>query len=263
MPFVNYNAYIFDLDGTLYLGDTLLPGAAEVLRHIRANQRPVLFLSNNPTQTPAYYAAKLTRLGIAAAEADVLNSTLVFTAWLTRTAPGAGVFVLGEQPICDALQQAGFELTEDAARIQYVVASFDRSFNYHKLQVAFDAIRAGAHLVATNADRYCPVPGGGQPDAAALIAAIEACTGTRCELVAGKPSPLMAETALQYLGVRAEECLMIGDRLETDILMGNQAGMATALVLSGATSEAELPHATIVPTHILAHVGELLCKELL
>jgi phosphoglycolate/pyridoxal phosphate phosphatase family enzyme len=263
MPFVKYNAYIFDLDGTLYLGESLLPGAAKVLHHIRAAARPVLFLSNNPTQTPAYYAAKLTRLGIEAAETEVLNSTQVFTAWLARTAPGAGVFVLGEQPLCDALSTAGFELTEVPSRIQYVVASFDRHFNYHKLQVAFDAIRAGARLVATNADRYCPVPGGGQPDAAALIAALEACTGTTCELVAGKPSALMAETALQYLGVRAEQCLMTGDRLETDILMGVHAGMATALVLTGATSQAELPHATIRPTYILAHLDELLYKEAL
>jgi phosphoglycolate/pyridoxal phosphate phosphatase family enzyme len=258
---VIYDGYIFDLDGTLYLGEALLPGSASVLQYIRAYNRPVVFLSNNPTQTRTSYAAKLTRLGIAANESEVLNSTFVFTEWLVREAPAAAIFVLGEKPLCDELATAGFELTEDANRIQFVVASFDRTFDYRKLQIAFDAMRAGARLVATNADRYCPVPGGGQPDAAALIAAIEACTGTHCELVAGKPSLLMAQAALNRLGVAANRCIMVGDRLETDILMGMQAGMATALVLTGATTMADVSHSIIKPTYVLANVGELLDKE--
>jgi HAD superfamily hydrolase (TIGR01450 family) len=145
---VIYDGYIFDLDGTLYLGEALLPGAAAVLHRIRAAKRPVVFLSNNPTQTRASYAAKLTRLGIPATESEVLNSTLVFTEWLLSEAPAAAIFVLGEQPLCAELTAAGFELTEDANRIQFVVASFDRTFDYRKLQIAFDAMRAGARLVA-------------------------------------------------------------------------------------------------------------------
>jgi NagD protein len=142
--------------------------------------------------------------------------------------------------------------------IQYVVASFDRTFDYRKLQIAFDAIRAGARLIATNADRYCPVPGGGQPDAAAIIAAIEACAETRCELVAGKPSLLMVATAQAQLGGAAQRCLMVGDRLETDIAMGVAANMDTALVLTGATTAADLQRSTIRPTYVLATIGELL-----
>lgn len=252
------DAYIFDLDGTLYLGEALLPGAADTLARIRSAGRRVLFLSNNPTHTRAFYAAKLTRLGIPADEAEVLNSSLVLRMWLTAHAPGAPLFVVGEQPLCDELSDAGFPLCDDPARIQFVVASFDRAFDYRKLQISFDAVRAGARLIATNADRYCPVPGGGQPDAAAVIAAIEACADTRCELVAGKPSPLMAAAALERLGVAADRCTMVGDRIETDIAMGAAAGMRTALVLTGASSMLDLERSTTRPTRVIATVGDLL-----
>jgi HAD superfamily hydrolase (TIGR01450 family) len=260
---VRYNrsmddAYIFDLDGTLYLGDALLPGAAATLARIRAASRPVLFLSNNPTHTRAFYAEKLTRLGIPATEGEVLNSSLVLRMWLTAHAPGAPLFVIGEQPLCDELRDAGFELSDDPRRIQFVIASFDRTFDYSKLQISFDAVRAGARLIATNADRYCPVPGGGQPDAAAVIAAIEACADTRCELVAGKPSPLMAAAALERLGVVAQRCTMVGDRIETDIAMGVAAGMRTALVLTGASTARDLERSAIQPTRVISTVGDLL-----
>lgn len=252
-----YDAYIFDLDGTLYLGEALMPGAAETLSRIRAANRPVLFLSNNPTRTRAAYAEKLTRLGIPATEADVINSSLVMVEWLLQEAPSAVLYVLGEEPLCNELRAAGFELSEQPERIQFVVASFDRTFDYRKLQIAFDAMRAGARLVATNADRYCPVPGGGQPDAAALIAAIEACTETHCEVVVGKPSPIMAATVRARLGQTAQRCVMIGDRLETDIAMGVAAQMDTMLVLTGASTIADLERSTIRPTRVLATIGEL------
>src|SRR5690606_33734272 len=136
--------------------------------------------------------------------------------WLLREAPGSKVFVVGEQPLKDELTAAGFQLTERAGEIEFVIASFDRTFEYRKLQIAFDAIRAGARLIATNADRYCPVPGGGEPDAAAIIAAIEACTNTKIEVVVGKPSPIMAQAVAEIIQLPLERCLMTGDRLETD-----------------------------------------------
>lgn len=255
---IDYDGYIFDLDGTLYMGDALLPGARELLGELRERGKRVLFLSNNPTRTRQQYAAKLAALGIPASPAEVLNSSAVLVRRLGELAPGAAVFVVGEAPLIGELQEAGFALSERAGEIAWVVASFDRTFSYHKLQVAFDAIRAGARLIATNADRYCPVPGGGQPDAAAVIAAIEACTGARCEEVAGKPSALMASAALAQLGLPAARCLMTGDRLETDILMGQHAGIDTAFVLSGASTRADLTALERPPTYVLEGVGELL-----
>src|SRR5262249_44845167 len=175
-----YDAYIFDLDGTIYLGDELLPGAAETVAAIRAAGRRTIFLSNNPTRTRQQYAAKLSLIGIPTSAEDIVNSSFVLVQWLLRETPGARLFVVGEEALKRELAAAGFGFSEIAGQIAIVVASFDRTFVYHKLQVAFDAIRAGARLIATNGDRYCPVPGGGEPDAAAIIAAIEACTGATC-----------------------------------------------------------------------------------
>jgi HAD superfamily hydrolase (TIGR01450 family) len=253
-----YDAYIFDLDGTVYLGDALLPTAGETIRRLRAAGRRTVFLSNNPTHSQAAYVAKLARLGLPTPEADIVTSTIVMVDFLKERLPGARLFVVGEEPLMQALQAAGFALVDDARRTDAVIASFDRTFAYRKLQVAFDAIRGGARFFATNPDRYCPVPGGGEPDCAAIIAAIEACTGTACEAVVGKPSRHTIEAVLRLVGLPARACLMVGDRLETDIAMGREAGMDTALALTGATSAAMLAAAPIKPTYTLARLEELL-----
>ena len=126
---------------------------------------------------------------------------------------------------------------------------------------AFDALRAGARFFATNADRYCPVPGGGEPDAAAMIAAIEACTNKKVEVVVGKPSSHMAQAALRLVNLPPEKCLMIGDRLETDVLMGLNAGMFGALTLTGATIPADLAASTIQPTYVLDQLADILPEQ--
>lgn len=224
-----YDAYIFDLDGTVYLGESLLPTAGETITRLRERGKRTVFLSNNPTQTREQYAHKLTHLGLPTPPEDVINSSLVMVNFLRQTMPGARPYVVGEASLCQELARGGFQLAQTAAETDVVIASFDRTFTYHKLQIAFDAIRRGARFVATNADRYCPVPGGGEPDAAAIIAAIEACTNTQVEAVVGKPSRYMAQTILQLVGLPPERCLMTGDRLETDVHMGLEAGMSAAL----------------------------------
>lgn len=253
-----YSAYLFDLDGTIYLGDTILPGAAETIAALRAAGRRTIFLSNNATRTRQQYADKLTRLGIPTTSEDVINSSFVMVRWLQREAPAARLFVVGEEPLKQDLQAAGFQLSERAGEIDIVVASFDRTFAYSKLQIAFDAIRAGARLVATNPDRFCPVPGGGQPDCAAIIAAIEACTGVICDPIVGKPSPIMVATVLDRLNLPPEQCIMVGDRLETDIQMGINAGMATCLVLTGDATRATLAASGLQPTLVLERIDGLL-----
>jgi NagD protein len=253
-----YDAYIFDLDGTVYLGDALLPSAAETISSLRAAGCRTVFLSNNPTHTREAYAARLTGLGLPTTAADVVNSSFVMVEFLRRFMPGAQLFVAGEESLCGELRAGGFTLTEDAGRIQAVIASFDRTFTYRKLQVGFDALRAGARFFATNADRYCPVPGGGQPDAAAIIAAYEACTGRTVEAVVGKPSKHMASAILELLEVPPARCLMIGDRLETDVLLGLNAGMAAALTLTGATSADDVAGSRIQPTYVIGRLADLL-----
>jgi NagD protein len=257
-----YDGYIFDLDGTVYLGDALLPTAGETINTLRRLGRRTVFLSNNPTHTRAEYAAKLTRLGVPTRPEEIINSSVVLVDFLRRRMPGARLFVVGEEPLCAELRAAGFELTEDPRRVDAVIASFDRTFVYRKLQIAFDAIRAGARFFATNADRYCPVPGGGEPDAAATIAAIEACTNTRVEAVVGKPSPYMIEAILAVLGLPPERCIITGDRLETDVAMGLRAGMTTALVLTGATDRAALARSEIRPHYVLTRLADLIPAEM-
>ncbi|MCW5852611.1 MAG: HAD-IIA family hydrolase, partial [Anaerolineae bacterium] len=235
-----YDAYIFDLDGTVYLGDDLLPTAGETITRLRALGKRTVFLSNNPTHTRHDYARRLTALGLPTPPEDIINSSVVMVDFLQRRLPGARLFVVGEEPLCRDLRAGGFTLVENAGEVDVVIASFDRTFAYEKLQTAFDAIRGGARFFATNGDRYCPVPGGGQPDAAAMIAAIEACTNTRVEAIVGKPSRYMAEAILGLLRLPPERCIMTGDRLETDVLMGLDAGMAAALTLTGATPASAL-----------------------
>jgi arabinose operon protein AraL len=258
LPARLYQGYLFDLDGTVYLGDALLPTAAETIGRLRATGARTAFLSNNPTRSRQDCAARLTRLGVPTEVGDILTSTQVLVAFLAEHVPGARLFVIGEEPLCAELSAAGFPLVTDAARTDAVIASFDRRFDYAKLQTAFDAIGAGARFFATNGDRYCPVPGGGQPDCAAVIAAIEACTATTCEAVVGKPSPHTITAALRLLGLPAAECVMTGDRLETDVLMGLDAGMSAALTLTGATSAAALRVSPIRPTYVVNRLVELL-----
>jgi phosphoglycolate/pyridoxal phosphate phosphatase family enzyme len=253
-----FAGYIFDLDGTIYLGDALLPTAGETLTALRRHGSRTIFISNNPTHMRRDYADKLTRLGVPTPVDDILTSSLVLVDFLQSRMRGARLFVIGEEPLRNELRRAGFDLTEDAQRVEAVIASFDRTFVYHKLQVAFDAIRAGARFFATNPDRYCPVPGGGEPDCAAIIAAIEACTNTKVEAVVGKPSHYMIDAALHLMNLPASECLMTGDRLETDVHMGQAAGMSTALMLTGTTPPSVLAASTIQPTYILHRLGDLL-----
>lgn len=258
-----YGGYIFDLDGTLYLGAEPLPGAIQLIRRLRKIGANVLFLTNNPTRDPDSYATKLSRMGIPATPDDIVNTVYTMTQWLLRYHPEATVYPISEQPLIDALTAAGIRISEDPAKIDFVIASYDRTFTYEKLQIAFDAIwfHKRAQLITTNPDRYCPFPGGrGEPDAATIVAAIEAGTGTTCIQNVGKPDPFMLEAALARIGLEATECVMTGDRLATDIRMAIDAGMASALVLTGETTleMLEMIPEDARPDYVLSSVDQLL-----
>ncbi len=262
-----YEGYVFDLDGTIYLGDELLPGAGRLILKLRELGKKVVFLSNNPTKDPKMYAEKLTALGLPTSEEQVVNTVVTMTRWLARNHPDATVFPISEEPLKNALREAGIKTSERAEEIDIVVASYDRAFDYRKLQIAFDAIwfHKRARLVTTNPDRYCPFPGGrGEPDAAAIVAAIEACTGARCEVNVGKPDPIMLETVEELLGLDTGDCVMTGDRLYTDIRMALDAGMPSAVVLTGETTArtlaAEPPENR--PTYVLDRIDRLIPKRL-
>ncbi len=263
-----FDAYVFDLDGTIYLGDHLLPGVRATIELLRKRRAPVVkFLSNNPTKDPHQYQAKLEALGLPTPLSDIANTIVTTVRWLTAHHRDKIVFPIAEQPLITALEAAGIRMSEDPAEIDIVIASYDRTFDYRKLQIAFDALwfhDRGAILVQTNPDRYCPFPGGrGEPDCAAIVAAIEACTGVTCSANFGKPDPLMVAEALEGYDVSPARTMMVGDRLATDIAMGRAAGMNTALVLTGDSTLEEATALTVKqrPHYILTSLDQLIPED--
>ncbi len=261
MDALRFLGYIFDLDGTVYRGEKLIPGAKEAIAKLRSLGKKVLFISNKPLQTRRDYAEKLSRLGISTQTDEVINSSWVMTRWLSRHASGATLFIIGEPPFIKEMIDAGFVMSEDPAKIEYVIASFDRTFDYRKLNIALQAIRKGARFLATNPDRTCPIEDGEIPDCAAIIGAVEGATAKRIETIVGKPSEIMIQMCLEAMALPPSLCLIVGDRLETDIVMGKKVGMATALVLTGVTPAKQLVQLDIHPDYVWPSIAELLKDE--
>ena len=259
--------FVFDLDGTVYLGDSALPGAVACITELRRRKKRFLFVSNKPLNSRGVYAAKLNRLGIPASKDDVITSGYVLGRHLAETYPDMSLYVVGEAPLIAELRGLGLTVVEDidqdpkevidTAGIDAVIIAFDRELDYRKLNIAYQALQRGARFFATNADKTCPLPGGAVPDAGATIAALEHITGRKVELLAGKPSALMAGVALQHLGLPPDHCMMVGDRLETDIYMGRLAGMHTAVTLTGVTKRSDLVGLEAPPDFVIERLDEL------
>jgi len=268
LPFESIQGFIFDLDGTVYLGEQALEGAVETIAALRGQGKRTLFVTNKPLEPRQKYAAKLTRLGIPTAPDEVITSGYVLGYHLAQAEPGLAYYVVGEENLKDELRRFGLNVLEelgdqdekaviDPVGIEAVVIAFDRTLNYRKLNTAYQALARGARFFATNPDKTCPMPGGGIPDAGATIAALEFLTGRKVELLAGKPSKLMMEVAMSRLGLPPERCLLVGDRLETDIRMAKEAGLYAAVVLSGASTREQAEKANPAPDVILENIGGL------
>ena len=160
---LSFSGYIFDLDGTIYLGEKLIPGARETIEKLKSLSKKIVYLSNKPLQTRSDYAAKLTRLGIATGPAEVINSSMVMARWLSARSPGAAIYVIGELPLIEEMMQAGFRITEKAGEIEYVIASFDRTFDYRKLNIALQAIKKGRPFRRHQPRPHLPGGGGRDP----------------------------------------------------------------------------------------------------
>jgi HAD superfamily hydrolase (TIGR01450 family) len=257
---LSQRGWLFDLDGTVYRGNDLIPGADRTIATLREAGRRVVFLSNKPLETRADYARKLTKLGIPTTDDEVINSSLVLARHLTRLDAGAPVFVIGEPPLIAELEAHGFEVRRDH-KVRWVVIAFDRTFDYAKLDTALQAVRrSDARLIATNPDRTCPTEDGEIPDCAGMMAAVEAVTGRTVETIVGKPSPIILQVALDALGVTAAEAVIVGDRIETDIAMGKRLGLATVLVLSGITAADDPRIAELAPDLVLPSIRELVMR---
>jgi phosphoglycolate/pyridoxal phosphate phosphatase family enzyme len=253
-----FDAYIFDLDGTLYLDEQPIPGAPEAVAALRASGARVSFVTNNPLSTTATYARRLTAIGIPAGADEVTTSVDALIDYLDARHRGRAVLAVAEQVVIESLRTAGYLVTGEPTQADVVVVSFDRTFDYAKLHAAYRAVRErGAVIVATNPDPYCPTADGGLPDCAAMLAALEACTGVRAEAVVGKPNRQMVETVLRRVQVDPSRTAVVGDRLMTDVAMGQAAGAAGVLVLSGATREADIEADPVTPDYIIDSVSDL------
>jgi HAD superfamily hydrolase (TIGR01450 family) len=254
-----FDAYIFDLDGTIYIDDELIPGADETIARLRADGARVAFVTNHPLHPATEYAERLTRLGIPADPAEIVTSVDALIRYLDHAHRGCTVLPIAEAEVRRRLTAAGYALTDDSQGVDVVVVSFDRTFDYAKLLAGYRAVREhGAAIVATNPDPFCPTRDGGLPDCAAMLAALEACTGARAEAVVGKPSRHMVAAVLDRLDVAPEATAVVGDRPATDVAMGQSIGATGILVLSGATSAAEAAAGDVRPDHTLASIRDLI-----
>ncbi len=252
-----FPGYIFDLDGTIWLMDTLIPGAQQAVTELRQRGARIVFLTNNSDGTREMFAEQLTELGIEAVPQDIISTSYVLARYLNEQAPGCRCYVIGPDPVREELQRAGLQLSDRPGDVQYVVLGIDRDFTYRKLQIAFESINAGALFVATNPDPYVPTPRGNMADIGALIAAIEVSTGHKLDMLAGKPNTYIVEIALETIGFPRESCLMIGDQLGTDVLAAKKTRVPVALFLRDPNVIKKLPDWPDKPDYAISDLREL------
>ena len=246
---------IIDMDGVLYLGDRPMPGLDAFFGFLRERGIGFQLVTNNATLTPEMYVQKMARMGVTVQASDVLTSAVGTAAYLAERYPaGSSVYVIGEEGLNCALQEAGFVLSRQDPVA--VVVSMDRDVTYARLREATLLIRAGVPFVATNPDRTLPLPEGLVPGTGAIVAAVAAATD-QDPLIVGKPQPLLMQQAMKRLGAFPETTAALGDRPETDILSAQRAGMLSILALSGATDRTRLASFDIEPDIVVDDIRSL------
>ena len=246
--------FLIDMDGTLYLGDRSIDGAAGFIRFLEESGRNYLFFTNNCSVDAGYYEEKLGRMGIDAAADRVLTSGEATARYLRSETDYRRVYVVGTPSLENELSGAGFEVTDTNPDV--VVVGFDTTLTYAKLEVACGLLLKGIPYVATNPDKVCPTETGYVPDCGSIVALLEEATGRRPRFI-GKPNPAMARMGMQKLGAEPETTAMIGDRLYTDMQMAYDTWMASILVLSGETAVEDLEGVARRPDFIFESVREL------
>jgi len=240
----------------LYRGEARLPGARAFLQALQRDNVPYVLLTNDSTLTEAQYAEKLARMGIEVPPERIMTSAVATALYLAgESEPGTPVYMIGMGGLAEALREQGFVLTDTSP--EYVVTGLDTDITYQKLSTATQAIRAGATFIGTNPDRTLPTERGLEPGTGSILAAIEAATDTAPQII-GKPQSGVFAMALEKLNTAAGETAMLGDRLETDIVGGARTGLRTILILTGATSRDDLPHAEVQPDVVFDNLEQLL-----
>ena len=246
--------YLIDMDGVIYRGEELIPGADEFITRLIREKIPFLFLTNNSQRTRRDVVTKLSRMGIPVEEGHVFTCAIATARYLADRKPNGTAFVIGEGGLLTALHKNGYSVVDKSP--DYVVVGEGRTVNLEMLETAVQMILDGAKLVATNLDPNCPTNLGTRPGCGATVAYLETATGTRAMSI-GKPSPIMMRVARKQLGLSTSETVMVGDTLETDILGGVQMGYRTILALTGTTSKADLTKYAYGPDMVVSSIADL------
>lgn len=252
--FARFTAFFLDCDGVLWRGGEPIPGAPEAVKTLRTLGRKVLFFTNNAALSRRGYLEKLRKLGFEAEPNEIYCSSYAAAAWLRGRVEK--VYVVGEKGLVEELELAGLEIA-NPDEAECVVVGLDRSLTYSKLEEALRCLSRGTLFVATNRDPTLPTECGLAPGAGAIVSALETAAGREADVVIGKPSTYMYELALREHGIVPGSALAVGDRLDTDVEGAKRAGLAAALVLTGATELRELEHARVKPDYVLASIRDL------
>ncbi len=247
------HGYLIDMDGVLYRGSELIPGADEFIRQLRKREIPFRFLTNNSQRTRRDLVAKLHRMGLDVDEEHIFTCAMATARYLASQKPNGTAFVIGEGGLLTALHLNGYAVVDHDP--DFVVVGEGRTFNLELVEAAVRMICGGARLIATNMDPNCPTANGLRPGCGAMVAMLEAATGVKAFSV-GKPSPIMMRAARKELGLSTDETAMIGDTMETDILGGVQLGLHTVLVLSGGTRREDLARYSYQPELVFKSLAD-------
>ncbi len=250
----NKKGFICDMDGVIYHGNRLLPGVKEFVDWLYKEDKHFLFLTNSSERTPKELQQKLGRMGLDVDEKHFYTSAQATARFIRRQAPGCSAYVIGGPGIMFALHDEG--ITMNDIDPDYVVIGEGNTYNYENILKAVQLVNKGAKLIGTNSDLTGPSEEGIIPACRAMIAPIEMATGVSAYFI-GKPNPLMMRTGLRILGVHSEEAVMIGDRMDTDMVAGIETGLDTVLVLSGVTSREDIKKFPYRPRLVLNGVGDI------
>lgn len=252
-------AFVCDMDGVIYHGNRLLPGAADFVAWLTANRRNFLFLTNSSERTPRELSEKLRRLGVEVDETHFYTSALATANFLHSQRPGCSVYVIGDAGLVNALYDVGISMNN--VNPDYVVVGETRTYSFEQIERATLLVNKGARLIGTNPDTTGPTEKGIVPATGALISPIEMATGAKAYFV-GKPNPLMMRKAVKQLKCRSRDAVIIGDRMDTDIIAGIEAEVDTVLVLSGVTSRENLNSFAFLPKHVFSGLEEMMKRIL-
>lgn len=253
----SFDAFCFDLDGTIFVGNEILPGAKEMIEFVRRQHKKLLFITNSPTQTRKECQFRLEKMGITVKVEEIMTAPFISAMYFSEFFPDSLIYIVGEKAIEKEFKQFSLRVTADPMEATHILVGLDRDFTYEKLNLAMNAVRNGAKLVVTNPDPSCPVPGGYISDTLAIARSIEVASGHSIDKVIGKPSTYYGDKIYQTLKVERDRCLIIGDRLETDIKLGIINNFRTCLVLTGVAYREHIEEMKIYPDYIVENLLSL------